>query len=388
MSVSGFRFAAAAAGIKKSGALDLGLLVADDAYPTAAVFTRNLVRAAPVEVAERRVAAGLGRAILVNSGNANACTGRPGLEATQETTTAVATALGVDPDLVLPASTGVIGQVLPSEKIITALPRLLEALGPDERGFAEAILTTDRWAKVSRTEVGAAHVLGICKGAGMIHPDLGPAPPHATMLGFLVTDAKVDQPGLQKALERAVELTFNACSVDGDTSTNDTVILMASGRSGVALDETELLEALIDVCRPLAREMVRDGEGAEHAVDITVRGLKTEADARAVAETVATSPLVKTAFFGKDPNWGRLLAAAGRAGIPFDPQVAEISIGGFTVCRAGLPVGGQSEVQAAQVMKGSDYTVVLSLGDGPAEFTYVTSDLGHGYIDVNAGYRS
>ncbi len=391
--VAGFRFSAVAAGIKKTGALDLALIACDEPASAAGVFTRNLVRAAPVEVAQHRIASGRLRAILVNSGNANACTGEPGLRATLDTTAALARALGTEPELVIPASTGVIGAVLPSEKIVAAIPKLIEGLSAEGAdSFAQGILTTDRWKKVATTtlEQGGerATFLGMAKGAGMIHPDLGPQVPHATMLAFVVTDATVDSEVLQKALERAAELTFNACSVDGDTSTNDTLVVLASGKSKVRPSEAELISALVDVCRPLARELVRDGEGAEHAVDIVVRGLGNEAEAKQVAKTIATSPLVKTALYGKDANWGRLLAAAGRAGVRFDPKRATISIGGHCICERGLPAGKEAEALAGEVMKGNTYAIELELGDGPGTFTYVTSDFGHSYIDVNAGYRS
>lgn len=399
--VAGFRFSAVAAGIKKAGGLDVGLLVADEVVSAAGVFTRNLVRAAPVEIAEERVATGRLRAVLVNAGNANACTGEPGYRAAVDTTAAVAKALGTEERRVAPASTGVIGAVLPAEKILAQVPALVSGLSADRADdFAQAILTTDRWKKTSTVTVSkngsTATFLGIAKGAGMIHPDLGPTrplqpepgPPHATMLAFVVTDAVADPQLLQQCLERAAELTFNACSVDGDTSTNDTLLVLASGKSGIALERDELTQALIDVCRPLAREMVRDGEGAEHAVDIVVRGLPDEASARQIARTVATSPLVKTALYGKDANWGRLLAAAGRAGIPFDPRVASVSIGGVCICERGLPVGAEAEAEANRIMRENTYAIELVLGDGPGSFSYVTSDLGHGYVDVNAGYRS
>lgn len=407
--IAGFRFSAVAAGIKKSGGLDVGLIAADEPVTAAGVFTRNLVRAAPVDVAEERVASGRLQAVLVNAGNANACTGEPGLQATLDTTQAVAEALGIDAQRVAPASTGVIGLVLPTDKVRRVIPDLVKTLSEDGAdAFAEAILTTDRWKKMATTSVERdgkrATFLGIAKGAGMIHPDMGPQRPlqpvppgpgqppntlpHATMLAFVLTDAAVDPQLLQAALERATELTFNACSVDGDTSTNDTLLVLASGRSGLELSQDEVLRALVDVCRPLARELVRDGEGAEHAVDIVVRGLPSEAAARQVAKTVATSPLVKTAVNGKDANWGRLLAAAGRAGVPFEPRAASVSIGGVCVCKNGLPVGDEAEQEAARIMQGESYAIELSLGDGPGVFTYVTSDLGHGYIDVNASYRS
>ncbi len=397
LQVLGFRFAGCAAGIKKAGGLDLGLIVADEPALAAGVFTRNLVRAAPVEVTLERlaVAGGKAQAVLVNSGNANACTGGAGMRAARETTRALGEALGVEEGLVLPASTGVIGAVLPSAKVTAALPELVSGLGRDaERAeaFARAICTTDRWPKLAsgsvETPAGPAGVLGIAKGAGMIHPDLGPASPHATMLAFLVTDAVAELGELQAALNRAAELSFNACTVDGDTSTNDTLLVLCSGASRRRAGREALLEGFLPVCRELAKQMVLDGEGAEHAVEICVEGLLDEAQARTVARTVATSLLVKTALFGKDANWGRLLAAAGRAGVAFDPARASISVAGSRIFEAGAPLGAEAELLANRGMQQKSYRIVMTLGTGPGTFTYLTSDLGHGYVDVNAGYRT
>lgn len=400
-SVAGFRFAGCAAGIKKAGGLDLGLIVADQPVVTAGVFTRNLVRAAPVDVSIERLRLGRARAVLANSGNANACTGADGLAATLTSTRAAAGLLGLEAAQVLPASTGVIGAVLPAAKIEAALPGLVERLSADAaEEFAKAICTTDRWHKIARGSVKTAggppaSVLGIVKGAGMIHPDLGPAPAasqasgplHATMLAFFVTDARVEQAALQAALERAVELSFNACSVDGDTSTNDTVLALASGLAGTA-NESALFEGFLPVCRELAKQMVLDGEGAQHAVEIRVEGLADDAAARTVAKTVATSLLVKTALFGKDANWGRLLAAAGRAGVAFDPGAVSISVAGSCIFEKGTPLGSAAEAIAIRGMAEKSYGIVMTLGTGPGSFTYLTCDLGHGYVDVNAGYRS
>ena len=391
--VAGFRFAGCAAGIKKRGGLDLGLIVAEEPVMAAGVYTRNLVRAAPVELMMERVAAG-GRvqAVLVNSGNANACTGAAGMEAAVVSTRAVARALGVDEGLVVPASTGVIGALLPAERIVAAVPQLMSGLSADGvEAFAEAICTTDRWPKVAVGSVrcadgSPANLVGIAKGAGMIHPDVGL--PHATMLAFVVTDAIVQHSELEQALGRAAELSFNACTVDGDTSTNDTVLALASGKSGRRAAEGALFEGLLEVCRELARQMVLDGEGAEHAVEIRVEGLESEAAARTVARTVATSLLVKTALFGKDANWGRLLAAAGRAGVAFDPERASISVAESLIFEAGAPLGAEAEAVATRGMAEKCYRIVMSLGSGPGSFTYLTSDLGHGYVDVNAGYRT
>lgn len=386
--ISGFRFAGCSAGIKKSGAPDLGLIVADEPAVTATVFTKNLVRAAPVEVAMEHTRDGRAQALLVNSGNANACTGEAGLRVTVETTRAAAKALGVAPEDVVPASTGVIGELLPEDKIVLALPDLVKKLraeGVDE--FAQAILTTDRWKKVATGTLSqGSRVLGIAKGAGMIHPNLGP--PQATMLAFILTDAVVERGDLQAALEWATDASFNACSVDGDTSTNDMVIALGSGKSGTAADAKVLYEGLLPVCKALAHEMVLDGEGAEHAVEIEVVGLENDLEARVVAETVATSMLVKTALYGRDPNWGRLLAAAGRADVAFDPRKARISIGGIVVYDRGKVHGHVMEAEAKKVMQEKSYSILIDLGSGPGKFSYLTSDLGHGYIDVNAGYRT
>jgi glutamate N-acetyltransferase / amino-acid N-acetyltransferase len=400
MKIRGFRFHAVEAGIKKRGGLDLALLVADRPATAAAVFTRNIVRAAPVLIAEKRVLAGPIRAVVVNSGNANAFTGSAGMEAALRSTAAIAQALGCPESEVVSCSTGVIGQVLPSEKIEARAVELVAGLSDDSLvTFADAILTTDRFRKVSQyaatREGKPVQFAGVCKGAGMIHPDLGGAgklpksagPPHATMLAFIVTDAIASSANLQRCLEAAVDSTFNAVSVDGDTSTNDTVLVLASGESGVELDPALLTEALTAICRPLSRAMIQDGEGAEHVIDIRVTGLPTDAEARTIAKLIATSPLVKTAFAGKDANWGRLIAAAGRAGVSFDASRATISIAGEKLFEEGVP-HPERDAKACDKMKGPEYEVELVLGQGPGTFTYTTCDLGHAYIDVNGGYRS
>jgi glutamate N-acetyltransferase/amino-acid N-acetyltransferase len=341
-----------------------------------------------VTVAEERVQRGLARAVLVNAGCANACTGEPGHRATLETTRGVALALGAGEVEVLPASTGVIGAVLPAEKILKKTGELVERLSPDGvDDFALAICTTDRWPKIAEATLpNGARVLGIGKGAGMIHPDVGP--PQATMLVFLFTDAVVEKTALSQALFAAADRTFNAITVDGDTSTNDSVVALASGASGLPASADELRVALTEVCGSLARSMVRDGEGAEHVIEIKVTGLPNVEAARTIARTVATSLLVKTALFGRDANWGRLLAAAGRSGVRFDPGQARISIAGIEIVRDGLAIGGELEAEAQRRMTNEAYTVEFSLGSGPGTFSYYTSDLGHSYVDVNAGYRS
>lgn len=386
--VAGFRFGAISAGIRKDGRIDVALAVADQPAVVAGMFTRNVVRAAPVEIAMQRIRSGRTRAVLVNSGCANACTGEAGWNATLDTTRAVARAIGVAEDEVLPASTGVIGAVLPAPQIVERIPELSARLSPaGYHDFAQAICTTDRWPKLAQRSLGAgATLLGIGKGAGMIHPDVGP--PHATMLVFLFTDAVIDVADADTALADACDVTFNACSVDGDTSTNDTVLLLSSGASGRRVARDELTARLTEVCGDLARSMVADGEGSTHVAEIRVRGLATRDAARAAARTVATSMLVKTALFGKDANWGRLLAAAGRAGVPFDPAEAQVLVGGIPIVQNGVAVGADAEQRAAEVLARDSYVIEMVLGKGPGEFTYLTSDLGHGYVDVNAGYRS
>jgi glutamate N-acetyltransferase / amino-acid N-acetyltransferase len=389
--IAGFRFSAVSAGIRKDGRIDVALAVADRPVVAAGVVTRNLVKAAPIVVASERLRAGVLRGVLVNAGCANACTGAPGLDAARRATDAVARALGAAPSELVPASTGVIGALLPADRIVDHASELVQKLSPDGiDDFSRAICTTDRWPKVAESSIeapgGAASLLGIAKGAGMIHPDVGP--PQATMLAFLFTDAVLDKAELDAALAAAADKTFNAVTVDGDTSTNDFVLLLASGASGVKVPAAALARPLEDVCGALARSMVRDGEGANHAVDIVVSGLASDADARRVAQTVATSLLVKTALFGHDANWGRLLAAAGRAGVAFDPNAAAIAIAGVDIVRSGLAIGAEAEAEAQRRMKAETFTVELRLGGGRGRSTIVTSDLGHGYVDVNAGYRS
>jgi glutamate N-acetyltransferase/amino-acid N-acetyltransferase len=392
--VRGFRFAAVAAGIKKkAGALDLALAVADRPVNSAAVFTQNLVQAAPVRVARERVAAGKVQAVLVNAGNANACTGKPGLKAAFDTTRAAGEALGLPAELVVPASTGVIGQLLPSDKVLAALPALVKKLAPNRgRDFSQAIMTTDLWPKTaSRTlRLGGktVTVLGMAKGAGMIHPRM------ATTLAFVFTDATASSSLLGKALREATDHSFNVATVDGETSTNDTILLMASGAAGAPAlkagdrEHERFSRALREVLRELAESIVADGEGANHVAEIEVRGLASDAAARTVAQRIATSLLVKTALHGKDANWGRILSAAGVAGVPFDPDAASISIGDVAIVKRGLAVGPGAEEKAQRIMKKKRYTIRVTLGKGPGRASYLTCDLGHSYVDVNAGYRS
>lgn len=392
--VPGFRFAARAAGIKPDGQLDLGLIVADEAVASAAVFTKNRVRAAPVELSMQRIERGRAQAIIVNSGNANACTGKKGLEDARVICSIVADELGIGDELVLPASTGIIGRMLPSERIEAAIPGLIGDLAPDKIDeFSRAILTTDRWPKVASIKFPIGNkqdvtVLGIAKGAGMIHPDM------ATTLGFLLTDAPMHSSFLQRALYTAVDKTFNMLTVDGCTSTNDCIFAMSSGRveseplRGSDRDARRFIDALVDVLGELGRRIVQDGEGAKHVISIEVSGAPSEEAARKVAGEVAKSLLVKTAVHGQDPNWGRILAAAGMAGVAFDLEKVELRYGKALVVRKGVAVGPEAEDEARRVMQESSYPIRLKLGDGTGTATYTFCDIGHEYIDINAHYRS
>ena len=392
--VKGFRFAGVHGGVKAGDALDLGLIVADEPAVAAGVFTRNRVRAAPVTLSERRLKSGLCQAVIVNSGNANACTGKQGQQAALALTRTAARSLRVPSSLVVPASTGVIGVQLPREKIEMAIPDLVQDLS--EAGasrFARSILTTDRGPKVAQTEVKVGRttcrVLGIAKGAGMIHPNM------ATTLAFVTTDAPVRRATLSKLLRQATELSFNRATVDGDTSTNDSIYVLASGAAtGGAIEEKSaagrrFLGALTEVLESLAKKIVADGEGAEHLVRIEVRGARTDADAVQIARTIAGSQLVKTALHGCDPNWGRIVAAAGRSGVRFNPDHASVQIGRVSIFRQGTPImTPKTELKAAATMKRKEYQISVVVGSGRGLGHYWTCDLGHEYVRINADYRT
>jgi glutamate N-acetyltransferase/amino-acid N-acetyltransferase len=392
--VKGFRFAGVHGGVKASGALDLGLVFADEPAVACGVFTRNRVRAAPVRISERRLDAGLCQAILVNSGNANACTGKEGHQAALALTRAAATALRVPRTLVVPASTGVIGAQLPRKNIEAALPALVEDLSESGAArFARAIMTTDRGPKVAQAELKIGRtpcrILGVAKGAGMIHPNM------ATTLAFVTTDAPLRRATLSRLLREATELTFNRATVDGDTSTNDSIYLLASGAATKRWVEQKsaagrrFLDALTEVLESLVKKIVSDGEGAEHLVRIEVRGARSDADAVQIARTIAGSQLVKTALYGSDPNWGRILAAAGRSGARFNPDHVSMMIGGVPIFERGTPVvNAKTEAKAAAVMKRPEFVISLTAGSGRGIGHYWTCDLGHEYVRINADYRT
>ena len=392
--VKGFRFAGVHGGVKADGGLDMGLIVADEPASAAGVFTENRVRAAPVVISERRLRAGACQAVLVNSGNANACTGQEGRQAALALTRVTASALGVSRSLVAPASTGVIGVQLPEARMAEAIPALIGDLS--EAGasrFSRSIMTTDRGPKVVRAELKVGRttctILGIAKGAGMIHPNM------ATTLAFVTTDASVDPTTLRRMLRQATEVTFNRATVDGDTSTNDSIYALASGAAtGRPIDSgatsgRRFLDALTEVLEGLAKKIVADGEGAEHLVRVQVDGARTDADAVQIARTVAGSQLVKTALHGCDPNWGRILAAAGRSGARFNPDHVSVKIGQVAIYERGTPIMTEkTERKAVATMKRAEYVISVTVGRGRGIGHYWTCDLGHEYVRINADYRT
>jgi glutamate N-acetyltransferase/amino-acid N-acetyltransferase len=399
----GFVWGAVKAGIKASGKPDLAAAVAGKGTNGAAMFTKNQVVAAPVTVGRRHLAAtgGRVRAVLVNAGNANCATGQPGIDACVQTCAAAAESFGCIFDEVFPSSTGIIGVPFPGEKVIAALPALKAELGDTSEHaemFARAIMTTDTKMKVAQAVVdvdGArgerlqVRIWGAAKGAGMIHPQLGP--PHATMLVYLFTDVAAESEELGDLLAPAVERSFNSISIDGDTSTNDTVLLLASGASGVKLNQRSgeaFAEALNVVCGSLAYQIVDDGEGVGHVVTLHVTGARTEAEAKQVAKAIAHSPLCKTAWSSGDPNWGRLLAAAGYSGVAFDPALVNITIGGLPVFELGVRSLSFDEAAAHAAMMTRDYTITLDMGLGKAECRFLTCDLTEEYVRINADYST
>lgn len=392
----GFRFAAIACGLKKTGALDLALLSSDLPASAAAVFTQNLVVAAPVLICKQHLRASKGRmrAVVVNAGNANCATGAQGQAAAERTVAEAAKRFGCPTQEVFVCSTGVIGVQLPVEKILRALPKLSRNRRPSARSFAEvslAICTTDTRPKTASASLKMGgkriHIAGCAKGAGMIHPNM------ATTLAFVVTDAAIAPALLQRTLKGVTARTFNSISIDGDTSTNDTLLVLANGAAGApairngTTAHRAFTKALEEVCRSLALQIVADGEGAQRVIEIEVRNAKTEAAARRIAETIATSPLVKTAFAGGDPNWGRIFAAAGRSGVRFDPAKVDITMAGIPVLRRGQPLDF-NERAANNKLLAEHVPIVLDLHAGKSTARYWTCDMTAEYVRINASYRT
>ncbi|MGE0041112.1 MAG: bifunctional glutamate N-acetyltransferase/amino-acid acetyltransferase ArgJ [Vicinamibacterales bacterium] len=389
---AGFRAAGLSCGIKPSGKPDLMLLAADAAASAAAIFTTNLAKAPPLVVSAEHLASGEGRVavIVTNSGCANACTGPQGLADAREMAALAAAAAGCDPAQALVASTGVIGVNLPMDKIRRGIPSAWAALAREGHADAAlAIMTTDPFPKACAVEVafagGTFRVGGMAKGSGMIEPRM------ATMLGYLATDAAVPPALLRRALVDAAADTFNAITVDGESSTNDCVFALASGASGVAIDEASLpvlADALRAVSRELALGIVRGGEGATKLVEVTVTGAATTDDARVAARVIANSPLVKTAVHGGDPNWGRLVAAAGRSGVPFVLERARVTVGSLVLFDQGQPHDERAPA-AAEHLAGTDVTLGVDLGTGgPGRAVMYTCDLSAEYVRINADYRT
>jgi glutamate N-acetyltransferase/amino-acid N-acetyltransferase len=392
----GFRFAATACGLKKTGALDLAILSSDVPASAAAVFTQNLVVAAPVTLSKKHLAESKGhmRAVVVNAGNANCATGAQGDLASFRTVEETSRRLGLSPQEIFVCSTGVIGVQLPVEKILRALPMLARNRRASARSFAElslAICTTDTRPKTASASFRMAgkriHLIGCAKGAGMIHPNM------ATTLAFVATDANISPSLLQRTLRDVTSRTFNSISVDGDTSTNDTLLVLANGAAGApqiasgSKAHRQFTAALEQVCGSLAQQIVADGEGAQRVIEIEVRGAKTESAAKKIAETIATSPLVKTAFAGGDPNWGRIFAAAGRSGIKFDPSLVEITMAGIKVLKRGQPLDF-NERAASNKLLADHVPIVVHLHAGQSSARYWTCDFTAEYVRINASYRT
>jgi glutamate N-acetyltransferase / amino-acid N-acetyltransferase len=393
--IQGFKFSAVAAGIKHAGTErpDFGLIVADAPAAAAAVTTSNLVCAAPVEITRQRIQKGLCRAVLVNSGNANAYTGERGKDDAKKLTAAVAQALAADPELVIPMSTGVIGNPLPCDRMSSRVPELVSGLSP--RSFmdvARAIMTTDTRPKTvllqDRLSTGPVTMTGMAKGAGMI------APKMATMLAVILTDIKVPSLFLRECLVQANSESFNCITVDGDTSTNDTLLVMAGGRPDAPElapnpdDRAGFGALLAKACMDLARQVVRDGEGATKLVEVRVCGAPDKDAANRVARAIAQSPLVKTAFHGADPNWGRIICAAGAAEVAFDPNEVDLFIGNVPIVSRGGLVSGEWESAAHAVMLDEEFSVLLDLKAGSSQAIFLTTDFSEEYVTINADYRS
>jgi glutamate N-acetyltransferase/amino-acid N-acetyltransferase len=387
---TGFRFSAVTAGIKASGRPDLALILAGPSTRAAAVFTRNLIVAAPLKLARTSLknTRGRVRAVVVNSGNANCATGPAGLRGCKEVCAEMGKLLRVRSEEIFPSSTGIIGVPFPTEKVTSHLQPLLASAGSsvdDLRRFAAAILTTDTRPKIASAALrsGAACITGVAKGSGMIHPQL------ATMLVYLMTDVVASTKELDAALREACDESFNAISVDGDTSTNDTVLLLASGESGISLRDIrkEFRASLSEVCRSLAKQIVSDGEGVQHVIRLHIEEAKTRPEALQVARAIAHSLLVKTAWAGADPNWGRILAAAGRSGVALDPKRISVMIGDQTVCRGSVGCDFDAR-RAHNHLSQPECSIRVRLGRGKTAIEFLTTDLTSDYVRINADYST
>ena len=387
----GFKASGIAAGIKKTEQKDLGLIFSEKPATAVGVFTKNRVKAAPVLLDKEKIASGKCQAIIANSGNANCCTGEQGMRDAAAMTRFAAKGLNIPEELVMVASTGVIGTPLPIGKVETAVPGLIDSL--DERGFselAESIMTTDTVPKVV-SETGTINdksytVTAVAKGAGMIRPDM------ATMLCFVATDIQASNEILQKILSTAVNSSFNRITIDSDTSTNDTVLLLANGMSEAEIkndaDKEAVQEVLDSVLGKLARMLIADAEGGTKLVEVIVKGASSEKNAETIAFTVAHSPLIKTALFAEDANWGRIMAAVGRSGVLVDPDKIDIYFNDVVMVKNGMGCGDDAEAQATEVLKQPEYPIIIDLNMGSDAFSVFTCDFSIDYVKINADYRS
>lgn len=393
MDIKGFQFSAVEAAIKKPGRKDLALIYSEVPARACAVFTVNAVKAAPVLLSMERIKEGTAQALLVNSGNANACTGDIGMVVAKDTTRLVAEGLGIADEAVQVSSTGVIGVQMPLDRIQNAIPALIEGLSSGTLDdIAQAIMTTDTFPKMEArsARIGEIEytVAGIAKGAGMIMPNM------ATMLSFIITDAAVEPGLLDRIFRTAVDSSFNAITVDGDMSTNDTCLILANGQAGnpvitAGTPEAQTFEYLLqDVLLSLAKQIVKDGEGATKFVEIRITGAKSASDAKKAAMSVANSSLVKTAFFGQDANWGRIFAAVGYSGVAVDQARLSLHFNDVCMARNGIFAGGDAEARCTEVLKLKEFTVTVDLGLGSGCATVYTSDLSHEYVSINADYRT
>ncbi len=393
MDIKGFQFSAVEAAIKKPGRKDLALIFSETPALACAVFTTNRVKAAPVLLSESRILSGKAQALLVNSGNANACTGENGMAVAKQTTKLLATELGISDEYVQVSSTGVIGVQMPVERICSSIPELVVGLQSGTLDdIAQAIMTTDTFPKMeARSAVanGTSYtVAGIAKGAGMIMPNM------ATMLSFVITDAYVEPALLQKTFRLGVDDSFNSITVDGDMSTNDTCLLMANGAANNSIiksgtPEGDVFSSILrDVLLSLAKQIVRDGEGATKFVEVIVTGAASDEDAKLAAKAIANSSLVKTAFFGQDANWGRIFAAVGYSGAEVDQSRLSLSFDDVLMAENGIFAGDDAEARGTVVLKKKEFTVTVNLGLGNGTAKIYTSDLSHEYVSINADYRT
>lgn len=391
MSPKGFLFSTVEAAIKKPGRKDLALIYSEKEAVVAGVFTTNCIKAAPVKIDMKRIKSGRGQAIIINSGNANACTGKKGLCDADEMTVLTARELSIKPSLVYVCSTGVIGLPMPMDRIRVKISELVRDLGKsDLKDVAEAIMTTDTFPKIYKktikTELGTGTIVGICKGAGMIYPQM------ATMLCFVLTDIAVRQDILERLIMEAVKRSFNRISVDGDRSTNDTLLIMANGMLGnVPITARSTIynsfrESLFGVTRELSKLIVKDGEGSTKLIEIEVRGARSEIDAEKCAFSVANSNLVKTALYGNDANWGRIMAALGYSGVAVKEDRIDIFIGKVKVAHKGISTG--RDQKANDVLKEKELKIIIDLNLGRSFAKILTCDLSEEYVKVNATYRT